>query len=320
MSEFDLIRRLARATRGRGATHPHPAVVGIGDDAAVLDIDPASQLVVTTDMLVAGLHFAPDVLPEDLGYKSLAVNLSDLAAMGAEPAWHFLCLGGPVPGGDWIERFAGGMAELGAASGSELAGGDMAGGPLSIAITALGLVPRGQALLRGTARSGDLVVVSGVPGLAARALTDPARSDCEARARLLRPQPRLALGKALRGRATACIDVSDGVAADLGHILEASKLGAEIWLDRLPAAAAFAGLDDETRWSLQLGGGDDYELCFTLPPERESELGDLAGRGGVSLTVIGQVHQGEGLRCLRADGSEFVPGRSGWDHFAGAVA
>ena len=319
MSEFDLIRRLAEATRARSPSFARPAVVGIGDDAAVLEVDPELQLVVTTDMLVSGIHFAPDVRPEDLGYKSLAVNLSDLAAMGAEPAWHFLCLGGPVPEGDWIERFAGGMAELGAASGSQLAGGDMSGGPLVIAVTAIGVVPRGEALLRSTARDGDLVVVSGVPGLAACALAGLAVGDAAvAEARLLRPEPRLSLGQALRGRATACIDISDGVAADLGHILDASGLGAEIRLDRLPSGAAFEGLAEETRWSLQLGGGDDYELCFTLPPAREADLAALTLCGGVELAVIGHVHAGSGLRCLRADGSEFLPERAGWNHFSAA--
>jgi thiamine-monophosphate kinase len=319
MNEFDLIRRLASAAGIAASGFARPAAVGIGDDAAVLDIPPSMQLVVTTDTLVAGIHFANDTGPADLGYKALAVNLSDLAAMGAEPAWHFLCLSGPRPEGDWLERFAAGMGELAAAEGTQLAGGDMTGGPLSVTITALGLVPRGQALLRSTARPGDLVVVSGVPGLAARALADPAPTGAggdAARARLTRPQPRLALGQALRGRATACIDVSDGLAADLGHVLEASGLGGELWLERLPVTPAFDPLEEHARWNLQLGGGDDYELCFTLPPQRASELDELAGRGGVELAVVGRVSDQEGLRCLRPDGAAFVPERSGWDHFA----
>lgn len=320
MGEFELIRRLVAAARAEPAAFARPAVVGIGDDGAVLDIDPAQQLVVTTDTLVEGLHFRPGIDPADLGYKALAVNLSDLAAMGAEPAWHFLCLSGPEPGGDWVERFARGMGELAAAAGSQLAGGDTTGGPLTVSVTALGLVPRGQALLRSTAQPGDLVAVSGIPGLAARALQAPAAAGAGAVRHLLRPEPRLVLGQALRGVASACIDVSDGLAADLGHILEASGLGGELRLDRLPGSSAFDGLPIEARWNLQLGGGDDYELCFTLPPDRADGLGDLAAHGGVELAVVGRVHQGSGLRCLDAGGTEFQPERRGWDHFPGAPA
>lgn len=318
MGEFDLIRRLAEASRPAAVAFPHPAAIGIGDDGAVLDVDADHQLVVTADALVAGIHFAADVQPADLGFKALAVNLSDLAAMGADPAWHVLCLAGPDPAGDWLERFAAGMNELATAVGSELAGGDLTGGPLGVTITALGLVPRGQALRRSGASAGDLIVVSGIPGLAALALAqDRAAVSPSALERLLRPQPRLALGRALRGRATACIDVSDGLAADLGHVLTASGLGAELWLDRLPrGGTAFTGLSDEARWNLQLGGGDDYELCFTLPPQRRQDVAELASRAGVELSVIGRTTAEHGsLRCLRADGSEFVPAQSGWDHF-----
>lgn len=326
MNEFDLIRRLAAASRPGGSeiTGSGPGVgmaarvaIGIGDDAAVLDVDGSSQWVVTTDTLVSGLHFEPDVSPGDLGYKALAVNLSDLAAMGADPAWHLLSLTGPEPGGDWVERFAGGMAELATAAGSTLVGGDTTGGPLTVTVTAIGVVPRGQALLRRGARAGDLVVVSGVPGLAARALAASPGDDVPSPARehLLRPQPRLALGRALRGRVSACIDVSDGLAADLGHILEASGVGAELWLDRLPRPEVFDGLDDEARWNLQLGGGDDYELCFALPAARANDVAELATRGGIGLTPVGRIVEGSSLACLRADGTEFVPEASGWDHF-----
>ncbi|MEJ8569007.1 thiamine-phosphate kinase [Elongatibacter sediminis] len=319
--EFDLIRHLADAAGRYDNDVPRPAAVGIGDDAAVLDVDPGCQLVVTTDTLVAGVHFEADAAPGDIGYKALAVNLSDLAAMGATPAWHFLNLTGPPPDREWLGAFAAGMGELAGSEGTQLAGGDTTGGPMSVTVTALGQVPRGQALLRSTAQPGDRIVVSGMPGLAARALRWPERSPAledaattEAFRRLHRPRPRLALGRCLRGVAHACIDISDGLAADLGHILDASGLGAELWLDRLPDSPVFSGMTLESRWNLQLGGGDDYELCFTVP-DAAGDLSALEEAAGVALTVIGRIRKGAGLDCIDADGAAFSPRTAGWDHF-----
>lgn len=318
MNEFDLIKRMHTIISGGRAGLTQAGSVGIGDDAAVLTVDPGRQLVITTDTLVSGVHFPVETPPADIGYKALAVNLSDLAAMGADPRWFFLAITLGKADVQWLDEFAAGMASLASSSGIEIAGGDTTSGPLSITITALGMVEPGAALLRSTGRAGDLVVVSGTPGMASWALwklrTGETVDDQSLRA-LSRPQPRLDLGRALRGKATACIDVSDGLAADLEHITTASQVGAEIWLDRLPRPEAMRSLQPEARWNLQLGGGDDYELCFSIPPGMERELPALAIAGGVDLTVIGRLTSACGLRFLKPDGSGFRPTRSGYNHF-----
>ncbi len=319
MNEFELIARIQDIFSSAGAGLTQAGSVGMGDDAAVITVEAGRQLVVTTDTLVSGVHFASDSDPADIGHKALAVNLSDLAAMGADPRWFFLALTLAEANAQWLDQFAGGMATLAAACGIELAGGDTTSGPLSITITAHGLVNRGEALLRSTANAGDLVVISGNPGLAASGLEQHRAGkqvDGEAWRALTRPEPRLHLGRALRGKATACIDISDGLAADLAHIAEASQLGAEIWLDRLPRPGLMEMLPPEHCWKLQLGGGDDYELCFSLPPRLEHEIPDLAAQGGVGLTVVGRLHTGSGLRFLKRDGSGFVPEKQGFDHFS----
>lgn len=318
MNEFDLIRRLHSIIGGGRTGLSQPGSIGVGDDAAVLTVDPGRQLVVTTDTLVAGVHFPQDSLPADIGYKALAVNLSDLAAMGADPAWFFLALTLPQADVAWLDEFAAGVAALARASAIELAGGDTTSGPLSITITALGLVHHGAALLRSTAHAGDLVVISGTPGLAAHGLAQLRAHetvDGAAWQAFTRPQPRLELGRALRGKATACIDISDGLAADLAHIAQASHVGAEVWLERLPQPAVMQALPPEHCWNLQLGGGDDYELCFSLPAALQHELPAMAAQSGVGLTVIGRLTRESGLRFLRADGSGFVPERGGFNHF-----
>jgi thiamine-monophosphate kinase len=319
MNEFDLIKRLQTLVGGGRTGLTQQGSIGIGDDAAVLTVDAGKQLVVTTDTLVSGVHFPEDSLAADVGYKALAVNLSDLASMGADPRWFFLAITLAQADVKWLDEFASGVASLAAKTGIELAGGDTTSGPLSVTITALGVVDRGAALLRSTAKSGDLVVISGTPGLAALALAQLQTGgvvDEEAWKALTRPQPRLELGKCLSAKATACIDVSDGLAADLGHITQASRVGAEIWLDRLPMLGAAESLQPEERLNLQLGGGDDYELCFALPPEMEPELPALAAGGGVDLAVIGRFTEGSGIRFLKEDGTAFAPGRSGYNHFS----
>jgi thiamine-monophosphate kinase len=238
--------------------------------------------------------------------------------MGADPRWFFLAITLAQADVQWLDQFATGMASLATPSGIELAGGDTTSGPLSITITALGMVNHGAALLRSTGRAGDLVVVSGTPGMASWALAKLRAGetvDDQAWRALSRPQPRLDLGRSLRGKATACIDVSDGLAADLAHITTASQVGAEIWLDRLPRPGAMRSLQLDECWNLQLGGGDDYELCFSLPPGMEHELPALAKAGGVDLTVIGRLTEGSGLRFLKPDGSGFLPSRCGFNHF-----
>ena len=318
MSEFDLIRHLHERINVADGGGPSACVVGIGDDGAVLDIPQDRQVVVTTDTLVEGVHFLNTTDAQSLGHKALAVNLSDLASMGAQPAWFFLALTLPAPDLSWLESFARGMGDLAQSAGVELAGGDTTSGPLSITITAIGLVEPGMALTRDGALNGDLVVVSGRLGDAAHALEILKAGGMpgpESRASLEYPEPRLQLGRKLRGLATSCIDISDGLVADLGHILEASAAGAEIDIDRLPGSASLAGLPGGRRRQLQICGGDDYELCFTIPVNRQGELDRIAKECVCPLTVIGKINASGELVCTMADGKVFVPQGRGYDHF-----
>jgi thiamine-monophosphate kinase len=317
LSEFDLIRtHFARL----GQQRPD-VLLGVGDDCALLRVPAGQDLAVSIDTLVAGVHFLRDCDPESLGHKALAVGLSDLAAMGAEPAWATLALTLPpgLPGSQpgWLAGFCRGLGALARQYGVALVGGDTTSGPLSVSIQVHGLVPSGQAVRRSGAAPGDLVCVSGTLGDAGLALRQVLAGEPVAeglRLRLDRPEPRVALGLALRGVASAMIDCSDGLAADLGHILEASGVGAEIHLGSLPQSKAVAAVGD---WSLALTAGDDYELCFTLPPARRPVLSRLATAGGVALAVIGQIEQEPGLRCRLPDGTELPLTRTGYDHFAG---
>jgi thiamine-monophosphate kinase len=317
MPEFDLIRRLQEIVSPPG-TETRDVRVGIGDDAAVLEVLPGRRLVLCVDTLVEAVHFPQGTAPRALGHKALAVNLSDLAAMGADPAWFLLAMTLPADDDAWLDDFARGMAVLAAETGIALVGGDTTRGKLTVMVTAAGLVEEDGWLERNGARPGDRIVVSGVPGRAANALAALARNcepDSGDRAALEYPMPRLALGRALRGIATACIDVSDGLAGDLGHILDQSGVGATLDLGSLPLAESLAGLADEQRWQLQLSGGDDYELCFTLPAARTDELPEIARSADVALTVIGEVREGGGLGLVRPDGAEFVLESAGYEHF-----
>lgn len=318
MPEFDLIRRLQETICIQPRADAEKCIVGIGDDGAVLDIPAGKNLVVCTDTLVDGVHFSATTGPASIGYKALAVNLSDLAAMGAEPAWFFMALTLPSEDIEWLESFASGMAGMAEQAQILLAGGDVTSGPLSITVTALGLVDGGRSLLRTGAVAGDLVVVSGRPGAAANALKTMSQGGIAAvddLAALEYPVPRLDLGRSLRGLASSCIDISDGLAADLGHILEQSGVGAEIELEDLPCPVSMNTLPDDERWALQLGGGDDYELCFTLPPDSGAELAGLSRRGGVELTIIGTIRQNSGLSFRTKDGKQYEPKRHGFRHF-----
>ncbi len=314
MAEFDLIERFRRAA----GDADRETVLGIGDDAAILDIPQGRQLVATTDTLNSGVHFPDNAMAADIGHKALAVNLSDLAAMGAEPRWVLLSLSMPRGDMDFADGLIEGFMSLAREVPVSLVGGDTCSGPLSVTVTALGLAPAGGALQRSGARDGDLVVVSGVPGLAGFGLRqigeglEPGPDLIQA---LHRPIPRVALGAALVGKASACIDISDGLLADLGHIVEASGCGAEIRLDRLPRHQSLEGLGEPDRWRLQLTGGDDYELCFTLPERHAELLDDLAVTGGAGLTVIGWMRGGPEIRCLAPDGGSFEAGSAGYEHF-----
>jgi thiamine-monophosphate kinase len=318
MPEFELIKRLQEAICASSAPYQGRCVLGIGDDAALMNVPAGRQLVACTDSLVEGVHFPADTPPAAVGHKALAVNLSDLAAMGAEPAWFLLALTLPSADADWLDGFAAGMSRLARESGIFLAGGDVTSGPLNICVTAMGLVEPGQALTRSGARPGDLVVVSGRPGAAAHALQvmhHGGEADPSERTALDYPAPRLGLGRALRGLSTSCIDLSDGLLADLGHLLESAGVGAQLELQSLPCPPSMSSLPERERWPMQLSGGDDYELCFTLPSSRRSSVDDLARSCGVELTVIGEITGGDGLVARQPDGSTYQPRKSGYEHF-----
>jgi thiamine-monophosphate kinase len=322
MSEFDLIRRLQEVICCGQPSGRLCPVIGIGDDGAILAVPCDRQLVATTDTLVEGVHFLTGVAARDLGHKALAVNLSDLASMGAEPAWFFLNITMPANDSanvfEWLDDFAHGIADLAENSSIMLAGGDTTSGPLSVTITALGLVEPGMALTRAGACVGDLVVVSGTLGAAAHAMKligSGLVPDEASREALDRPSPRLMLGRKLNGLATACIDVSDGLLADLGHILRASSKGAEIELGCLPGSAALTSLEEMERLELQTTGGDDYELCFTITAQRRSELDRVEKETGIHLSVIGRITATPDLVCKTRDGKVFSPATEGYVHF-----
>ncbi|MBM3390411.1 MAG: thiamine-phosphate kinase [Betaproteobacteria bacterium] len=317
-SEFELIARHFT----RPVCH---TVLGVGDDAAIVRPASGMDLVVTTDMLVAGTHFLPDADPEALGWKALAVNLSDLAAMGAQPRWAVVAAALPEADEAWIGAFARGFFACAEAFDVDVIGGDTTRGPLNLAPTVFGEVPRGQALTRAGARAGDDLWVSGTPGLAALGLNhrlgkvslpDTAAARCLAA--LDRPQPRVGLGLALRGLATAAIDVSDGLLADIGHVLECSALAADVALDLLPRAALETGAPAELARQCLLGGGDDYELAFSAPPGRRDEIDALGARLGLPLTRIGALRAGPVAELVLRDaaGRPLPPAQHGFDHFA----
>ena len=320
MGEFDLIARYFTRPVRRNA-------LGVGDDCALLQLAPGMQLAVSTDLLVEGRHFLSTVPPGALGHKALAVNLSDLAACGAQPLAFTLSLSLPGIDEAWLAAFAAGMFALADAHDCELVGGDTTRGPLAINITVFGEVPAGQALLRSGAHAGDDVWVSGTLGDARLALEAfrgtvslPQAVFAAARLRLERPEPRVALGLALRGLASAAIDVSDGLLGDLEHVLERSGVGAT--LETGPARALLAALDqglalDDARIDeLVFAGGDDYELAFTASP-RHREAVEAAGRNTTTrVTRIGTITAESGLRLLDAQGRPVARRFAGFDHFA----
>jgi thiamine-monophosphate kinase len=314
--EFDLI--------ARHFTRPAPgAVLGVGDDCALLAPTPGMELAVTSDMLLEGRHFSPQDGPAGIGHKSLAVNLSDLAAMGATPRWATLSIALPAANDAWLTAFSRGFFRMAEAHGIELVGGDTTRGALTIAITAIGEVPPGQALRRSGARAGDDVWVSGQLGAAALALAyrqgrlfmeqiDAAR----VLPALYLPTPRVALGIALRGIARSAIDISDGLLADLGHILEASAVGAELDFAALPIPeVARAYLHEAVARDCVLAGGDDYELCFTAAAEQREAVLAAGVAGGIGVTRIGTITQAPGLVVRGADGQPLQIEKTGYDHF-----
>jgi thiamine-monophosphate kinase len=322
VNEFELIARFF--TR----TPRSPSVVrGVGDDAAIVAPSPGHELVVTTDMLVGGRHFFADAEPEALGHKTLAVNLSDVAAMGATPRWAFLALALPENDPAWLAEFARGFFALADAHAVDLVGGDTTRGPLNLCVTLIGEVRAGQAITRAGAQAGDDVYVSGELGDAALAVAARRREialDREALAhcseRLDRPTPRLGVGAALAGVATAMIDVSDGLTGDLGHILDASNVGALVDLAAIPCSRWLRARRDGPERALVrrclLAGGDDYELCFTANPSAADRIAAIAANSGVPLTRIGTISTARVLVVRDENGAPIALPRA-FDHFAG---
>ena len=305
LGEFELIERFFMRPQGQGPRH---AAVGNGDDCAILPLDAGMQLAVSTDTLVEGRHFLSTVPPQRLGHKALAVNLSDLAACGAEPRAFTLALTLPRVDEAWLQGFAQGLLALADAHGCELIGGDTTAGPLALGITVLGQVPAGQALLRRGARAGDDLWVSGWPGEARLALEAfrgtvdlDAATWAATRLRLEQPEPRVALGLGLRGLAHAAIDLSDGLLGDLGHVLRRSGVGASVVLDALPVSPWLAGRARDEQFNAILAGGDDYELLFTVPADRRAEVQALGDRLGLPVSRIGRIEPEPGLRLWQGE-------------------
>jgi thiamine-monophosphate kinase len=315
--EFDLIaRHFTRATPG--------AVLGVGDDCALLAPTPGMQLAVSSDMLLEGRHFSPQDSPAGIGHKSLAVNLSDLAAMGATPRWATLAIALPTADDAWLTAYARGFFRLADLHGIELVGGDTTRGALTISITVMGEVPPGQALRRDGAQAGDDVWVSGVIGSAATALAyrqgrlfmeqiDAAK----VLPALYLPTPRVELGIALRGVATGAIDISDGLLGDLGHILQRSGVGATLEFAALPTLPVVRQyLHAPVTRDCVLAGGDDYELCFTAPAGKRDAVHAAAESAGVAVTRIGRITAEPRLLVIGSDGQPMPCEHTGYDHFA----
>lgn len=319
LTEFSLIERYFKD----GMSARADLLLGVGDDAALLQPPAGQSLAMSLDTLVAGVHFPENSSPESIGYKALAVNLSDMAAMGAEPAWILLGLTLPTADEAWLDGFCRGMSRLAREHQVALVGGDTTRGPLTLSIQVSGFVPPGQALRRSGAQRGDLIYVTGQIGDAGLGLqlalgksglpVEPARRDYFI-SRLECPTPRVAAGLALRGVASAAIDISDGLAADLGHLLDASGVGARLDVDSLPVADEVKHLSGEW-WELPLSAGDDYELCFTLPVAHREEVERLMAEIGCPIGCIGRIEAEPGLRLLRGDGTAVVKQTGGYQHF-----
>jgi thiamine-monophosphate kinase len=317
VSESELIDRYFRELGAARAD----VVLGIGDDAALLRVPADADLVLTTDALVEGVHFLPGAPARSLGYRALAVNLSDIAAMGASPSWALLALNLPEADERWLQPFAAGFGDLARAHGVALVGGNVSRGPLSITVQLAGLSPRGEALRRDGARRGEALYVSGSVGDAAaglKRLRGQLRATPEAGAYLQQrfeyPVPRLQLGAGLRGLASACIDVSDGLYVDAQRLLLASGCGASIELERLPVSWALRETFGESAWQQALAGGEDYELCFSAPEANAAAITALAERTGIAVSRIGRIEGGTGVE-LRLNNTVMQFSPLGFDHF-----
>jgi thiamine-monophosphate kinase len=322
LGEFELIRRFFMRPSATSASQSGVSV-GIGDDAAVLDLPAGNQLVAAVDTILEGRHFLPGTDPKSIGHRALAVNLSDMAAMGATPAWATLALSMPSVDTTWLAGFAAGLLDLADAHQVTLVGGDTTRGPLTVSVQILGVVPRGTALTRSGAQAGDLIVVTGSLGDAGAGLaystSMPATVPDEAArflvARFEYPTPRVAMGIAARGIASAAMDLSDGIVGDLPKLAQASGLGAAVAIEKLPLSAALraAATHAQARdWALC--AGDDYELLFTVAASRYVALQAAAQRLNLTLSIIGEMRAAAGISWL-FDGAAFAPSSSGFDHF-----
>jgi thiamine-monophosphate kinase len=316
--EFDLIDRFFSDL----TINPASVKCGIGDDAAVIDIPSDKELLVSVDTLIEGSHFLPSTKAFDIGYKSLAVNISDIAAMGGEAQWATLALTLPDINDNWLRGFADGFVEVANEFNVSLIGGDTTAGPLSITVQIMGIVAKGKSVRRSTAKSGDLIYVSGslgAAGLACKNLIDESRQfsvspDCYDR--LQRPRPRAELGPYLCEWASSAIDISDGFAADMGHVLKASNVSAAIRLDEIPICEDVKKLGDtDLIWQLALAAGDDYEICFTLPAEDRLAFEQATADINYPLTCIGKIEKGEGIKYLQKNGQELAIRLEGFEHF-----
>lgn len=317
MTEFELIRRYFQSQ----TYHRPDVIVPIGDDCAILAPPPHQQLAISLDTLVSGVHFFSDMPAYDLGYKALSVNLSDLAAMGAEPAWFTLALTLPAIEETWLQAFSRGLFDLAARYQLALVGGDTTHGPCSITIQVQGFVPPEQALKRQGAQPGDDIYITGSLGDAGFGLNllktqQEAPNKDYFLSRLYRPTPRIEVGQALRQIASAAIDISDGLAADLFHILESSGVGATIFLDNLPLSTALRATQDEKIMDYALCAGEDYELCFTAPPEKKPLLKQALNNITCPIAHIGVITQTTGLKIVDGSGNIKSLTRRGYDHFA----
>lgn len=320
LSEFELIARFfAGRDRGPGI------VLGVGDDCTLLSPRPGQELAVSVDTMVCGTHFFPDQPAAAVGHKALAAALSDLAAMGAEPVGALLALTLPEADEAWLAGFAHGMGALADRLRVPLIGGDTTRGPLAISVTVIGHLPAGSALRRSGAEPGNLVVVSGSLGGAFAGLRaeqqrretggDPPAAEDPLRERFFRPEPRMALGKALRGRTRTAIDISDGLLADLGHVCDASDCGATLQADAVPRDPRLADWPVGSALAAALSGGDDYELLFAWPARQRGELRPLASALRLPLTVIGEFTREPGVRVLDEAGQPIAFASQGFDHF-----
>jgi len=321
-SEFDIIRRYFM----RQSAQREDVVTGIGDDAAVLKVPPGQELVVCMDTLVANVHFPGNTPAAAIAHKSLAVNLSDLAAMGATPAWATLALTLPENNSSWLDDFSRAFFTLADRYRVQLVGGDTTRGPLSVTVQAHGFVSEGAAVKRVGAKSGDRIYVTGTLGDAGLALQLRENAPDSLQQKLDYPEPRIEAGHVLAGLASAAIDISDGLLADLGHLLEADGLGAALQVDALPRSSAFlAALEkhgsDKPSWfyDLPLGAGDDYELCFTVPEASCAVLEERLAGLSCGCTQIGMIEEAAGIRCFLEDSAHYQPATAGYQHFNGAT-